>query len=103
MNLASPTAIAAEGPAARGTHVVDATTGVARRVVRSAMGTCPAAGDRSGRPNDEGATVTEPSNEVAVDEFEDPDAGPASRPTGAAAHESPSEDPDAGPASQPDS
>jgi hypothetical protein len=31
---------------------------------------------------------------------DDQDAGPASRPTGAAAHESPSDDPDAGPASE---
>jgi len=46
--------------------------------------------------------MTEPTNEADVDESEDPDAGPASRPTGAAAHESPTDDPDAGPASEPD-
>ena len=41
-------------------------------------------------------SVDEPQD---AGELEDQDAGPASRPTGAAAQESPTDDPDAGPAS----
>jgi len=47
--------------------------------------------------------MSENSTESGYSPDEDPDTGPGSRPTGAAAHEgdAETEDPDAGPASEP--